>query len=270
MLPGKTLMKANTVRLLPLLLFFTTALPACGSFTPTDSRVEEPVVFESTGAAPTDTPADAPITEDAGGYARAFYRAWELGDYLGMYSLLAPSSQAVVDSAAFVARYAETMDTAAIEAVHTQPLAMLQEGDTAEYGVRVTLTSAVVGDIVRDHTTRLAYEGGRWGIVWDEGLILPELAGGNRLALERWQMPWPTFVHTPSRFTAEPVAREARAALLAITLYSSLAPGFWNLTMPTPITLTLLPIADSLLTECSFVVVAPFGGRRTGPRSGRG
>ena len=177
-------MKANTVRLLPLLLFFTTALPACGSFTPTDSRVEEPVVFESTGAAPTDTPAGAPITEDAGGYARAFYRAWELGDYLGMYSLLAPSSQAVVDSAAFVARYAETMDTAAIEAVHTQPLAMLQEGDTAEYGVRVTLTSAVVGDIVRDHTTRLAYEGGRWGIVWDEGLILPELAGGNRLALE--------------------------------------------------------------------------------------
>ena len=47
-----------------------------------------------------------------------------------------------------------------------------------------TLASAVVGDIVRDHTMRLAYEGGRWGVVWDEGLILPELAGGNRLALE--------------------------------------------------------------------------------------
>ena len=43
----------------------------------------------------------------------------------------------------------------------------------------------------------------------------PILNYGNRLALERWQMPWPTFVHTPSRFTAEPVAREARAALLA-------------------------------------------------------
>ena len=76
------------------------------------------------------------------------------------------------------------MDTAAVEGVHIQPLAQLQEGDTAEFSVRVTLASAVVGDIVRDHTMRLAYEGGRWGVVWDEGLILPELAGGNRLALE--------------------------------------------------------------------------------------
>jgi penicillin-binding protein 2 len=31
---------------------------------------------------------------------------------------------------------------------------------------------------------RLVWEGDRWGVVWDEGLILPELAGGNRLAME--------------------------------------------------------------------------------------
>lgn len=170
--------------LLFVLLLLTAALPACGSFIPVDSRADAPSTPDPAVLAQTPQPTAAPITEDAGGYARAFYRAWETGDYLGMYSLLAPSSQQLVDSAAFVQRYAETMDTASIESVHTQPLAQLQEGGAAEFSVRVTLTSAVVGDIVRDHTMRLAYEGGRWGVVWDEGLILPELAGGNRLALE--------------------------------------------------------------------------------------
>ncbi|MBK7216638.1 MAG: hypothetical protein IPH95_06100 [Candidatus Promineofilum sp.] len=175
--------KSGTLLLIVLLLL-TAALPACGSFVPADSRAEAPATPDPADLALTPQPTDAPITDDAGGYARAFYRAWEAGDYLGMYSLLAPSSQAVVDSVAFVERYAETMDTASIEGVHIQPLAQLQEGDTAEFSVRVTLASAVVGDIIRDHTMRLAYEGGRWGVVWDEGLILPELAGGNRLALE--------------------------------------------------------------------------------------
>jgi hypothetical protein len=175
--------KSGTLLLIVLLLL-TAALPACGSFVPADSRADAPSTPDPAALAQTPQPTAAPVTEDAGGYARAFYRAWETGDYLGMYSLLAPSSQQLVDSAAFVQRYAETMDTAAVEGVHIQPLAQLQEGDTAEFSVRVTLASAVVGDIVRDHTMRLAYEGGRWGVVWDEGLILPELAGGNRLALE--------------------------------------------------------------------------------------
>ena len=31
----------------------------------------------------------------------------------------------------------------------------------------------------------LAFEDGRWGILWDEGLILPELAGGNTLVMQQ-------------------------------------------------------------------------------------
>ncbi len=172
-------MKSKLVLLL-LILLLSAATTACGATAALrDSRVDAPPT-----AAPTEVPTDAPIDEDPAGYARAFYRAWEAGDYLGMYSLLTPSSQGLVDSASFIQRYEETMRTAAISAVSTQFLAALREGDTAEFGVRVTLTSDIVGDLVREHSARLAYEGGRWGIVWDEGLILPELAGGNRLTLE--------------------------------------------------------------------------------------
>ena len=166
--------------LLLLILLLTLGATACGATAALrDSRVDAPPT-----AAPTANPTEAPIDEDPAGYARAFYRAREAGDYLGMYSLLTPSSQGLVDSASFIQRYEETMHTAAISAVGAQFLAALREGDTAEFGVRVTLTSDIVGDLVRDHTARLGYEGGRWGIVWDEGLILPELAGGNRLTLE--------------------------------------------------------------------------------------
>ncbi|MDQ5888115.1 MAG: hypothetical protein QG667_1408 [Pseudomonadota bacterium] len=42
----------------------------------------------------------------------------------------------------------------------------------------------------------------------------PVLNYGNLAALQRWQMPWQQLVSTPSRLTAEPLAREERAALL--------------------------------------------------------
>lgn len=37
---------------------------------------------------------------------------------------------------------------------------------------------------------------------------------GNRLALELFEMDWATFTQLPSRFSAEPLAREERARLL--------------------------------------------------------
>jgi len=160
------------------LFLLLTAVTGCG-VSLDDSRLDEPPT-----AQPTPTATAAPITEDPAGYARAFYRAWETGDYLGMYSLLTPTSQGLVDSAAFISRYEEAMKTAAISNIHTQFLGKLQTGDTAEFAVRVTLTSDIVGDLIREFTVPMAYEGDRWGIVWDEGLIMPELAGGNRLTLE--------------------------------------------------------------------------------------
>jgi hypothetical protein len=43
----------------------------------------------------------------------------------------------------------------------------------------------------------------------------PVLNYGNRAALALWEMSWDELTRTPSRLTAEPVAREERARLLA-------------------------------------------------------
>ena len=42
----------------------------------------------------------------------------------------------------------------------------------------------------------------------------PVLNYGNLAAMSLWEMDWETLTHTPSRLTAEPVARAERAALL--------------------------------------------------------
>jgi penicillin-binding protein 2 len=114
--------------------------------------------------------------------ALAFFRGWEEGDYLRMYAALAPESQAAIDSRSFVARYEQAMRTAAVQSVEARLLAVDQEGDRAELQVRVRWQTAAFGDISRDNQVILVRdERGRWGLLWQEGLILPELQAGWRL-----------------------------------------------------------------------------------------
>ncbi len=164
-----------------LLLF---VLAACSSNTL--PLPEDNYTLVTPTALPTDPPPPTPepIVEDAGGIGRAFINAWEAKDYLGMYSLLAPQVQAVVDSQSFVKRYEEIMAAAAVQQVIGQPQALNQQGNQASMRVRVTWETAVVGPITRDIDIPFIFNEGRWGILWDESLILPELSGGNNLYLE--------------------------------------------------------------------------------------
>lgn len=132
----------------------------------------------------TPVPTAVPRREDASGIGVAFFKAWENNDILGMYSLLTPQSQALVDGGSFVESYQNAMNTATAHTISSQILSANQEGDTAEMAARITWNTTAVGTFVRDLIVPLAYENGRWGIVWNEGLILPELAGGNRLVLD--------------------------------------------------------------------------------------
>lgn len=159
---------------------------ACGENVP----VPPPIVdaYEEVTLTPlaTDTPepTETSIPSGAEGIGLAFYQAWVGKDYLGMYSLLSPQSQALVDSRTFVEFYEQMMQAATVLSVHAQPLSAVQEGDRAEFGVRVTWDTATVGQLTRDHIVDLIFSDGRWGVVWDESLILPELEGGQRLYTE--------------------------------------------------------------------------------------
>src|SRR6266852_726574 len=68
--------------------------------------------------------------------------------------------------------------------MHVQTLSVLVNGDNAHVAYEVTLRSTIVGDIVRKTVMPLRFESGRWQVAWTDAMILPELAGGNTLALE--------------------------------------------------------------------------------------
>jgi penicillin-binding protein 2 len=159
---------------------------ACGENVPIPPPIAD--AYEEVTLTPlaTDTPepTETSIPGGAEGIGLAFYKAWEGKDYLGMYSLLSPQSQALVDSRTFVEFYEDIMEAATVLSVYAQPLSAVQEGDRAEFGVRVTWDTATVGQLTRDHHVNLIFSDGRWGIVWDESLILPELEGGQRLYTE--------------------------------------------------------------------------------------
>lgn len=122
---------------------------------------------------------------DAEGAVRSYLDAWNNADYASMYGMLSVESRSAISQEDFMARYADVATQANLFRVEYEILQSLVNAQTAQVGYKVTLNSAVIGPIIRDTSVDLKLESGNWRIVWDERIILPELAGGNRLSLER-------------------------------------------------------------------------------------
>ena len=136
---------------------------------------------------PTQTPVPPTSTlntPDPQGTAATFLAAWQSGDYAGMYSLLSPLSQAAVSFEEFQARYADTAKVSTQTSLETKVLSALKDGASAHVLYTAAVHTASVGDIVRQMDMPLVYTSGRWAISWTDGMIMPELAGGNSLMMQ--------------------------------------------------------------------------------------
>lgn len=151
----------------------TTTIPALPSPAASFSTVVPPAL-EGTPVAP-------PSPE---GTVVTFLDAWQKEDYAAMYALLTPGSRAAFSLEDFIKHYQNLAETATVHSMEIQMLSLLQEGQTAQVAYRMTLQTVLVGDIVRDATMQLRFEEGRWRVAWADEMFLPELAGGNTLALE--------------------------------------------------------------------------------------
>ncbi len=160
-------------------------ISACGT---TEGRI--PIIQDSseyvtlTPLATAIIPTATPVPGGAAEVANTFYKAWERNDLLGMYSLLSTQSQALVGSDQFADTYTRATRTAGVKSIATRPIGVLQEGNRSKVEVEVIWQTAVVGNIVRNHLMELVFADGRWAIVWHEGLVMPELAGGNSLSYQ--------------------------------------------------------------------------------------
>ena len=174
--------------LLPVIVILL--ITACGggsttTLPPMTSAAPASPLATATPLPPTPTATPPPDPEGA---ALAFLAAYEARDYLGMYTWLVPSVQAQLDAKRFATLYQSALDTATVLTVTTQLRSALREGATAQVAFHLTWETALVGSLEADQTMTLRFEGGRWGVDWHEGLIWPDLEGGNLLYMD-WVIP---------------------------------------------------------------------------------
>ncbi len=151
------------------------------------------------GASPNVTPSLAPTAThflptpvidrtrppDAQSAARTFLDDWKAEDYEAMYALLTPVSQDAISLEDFTQRYRDVAVNTTLQTVDYDILSALTNPANAQVAYRVTFHTKMVGDLVRDNMSmNLSLEKGSWRVQWDDGLIMPELHGGNTLRIE--------------------------------------------------------------------------------------
>ncbi|MBT3389946.1 MAG: hypothetical protein HN413_06010 [Chloroflexi bacterium] len=172
------------------LILLALLLAGCTAFGPeptaTPSVTPEPTATVLPTVGPQITP--APDVDET---VRAYLDAWKLDDYAGMYNLLTSISRDAISLEDFTARYTSVNAEMALSTVEYEILSSLvRNAQSAQASYRLTLNSVLVGDIQRDTLMSLSLEEGDWRVQWSDELILPELAGGNSLWMDR---------HVPSR-----------------------------------------------------------------------
>ncbi len=142
---------------------FATATPTRGLPTPTIRKTPAPDVR-------------AAVT--------AYLQAFQADDYAAMYDLLAQESRAALTLEEFTKQNAGALNTMSASSFDFIVNSSQVTPYNAEAAYSVTYHTALAGDIQRNILMRLKNENGAWKVIWDPSLILPELAGGNQLAME--------------------------------------------------------------------------------------
>ena len=138
---------------------------------------------------PTDTPLPPPIVTivsapDPSTVLTAYLDAFKADDYNTMYGLLSKVSQDANTLEDFAKRNKDALNEMSAGSFDYEVLSSLLNTFTSEVSFRVTYHTALVGDIQRDMVARFTLENDAWKLNWEDGLILPELAGENVLKME--------------------------------------------------------------------------------------
>ncbi len=163
-----------------LLVIFALLLGAC---TPDKPIISNPFVPSNT---PTPLPtAIANITPvpDAGVAVSAYLDALKANDYASMYAMLTKVSQDAITQEDFAKRYTDALNIMSAGKFDYEIHSSQVSPYKAQVSYSVTYHTALVGDIQRDILMNLAIDNGQWKVQWEDGLILPELTGGNMLQM---------------------------------------------------------------------------------------
>jgi len=145
--------------------------------------------------------------------ALSYLEAWQSKDYAAMYGFLSQQSQAGITQEDFTMLLKDFTKNMTLSSLNTELFSSTTNPTTAAVKFSVDFSTALFGDFNRQPETNWVLENEGWKLVWDNGAFLPELEGGNTLALE---------VKTQERGSiydknGEPIVEETTAYALGIT-----------------------------------------------------
>jgi penicillin-binding protein 2 len=162
---------------------------ACNTQEPEPSEtpiIETPIQPTDTTSPPSPIPPTATPIPDPNDTIRTYLDAWKADDYSKMYNQLTTISKDAITADEFTEKYKKVLAEAAVSSIEYEILSAFERNTTsAEISYRVVLKSVLVGDIQRDTMMNLSLENGGWRVQWADALILPELADGNYLWMDR-------------------------------------------------------------------------------------
>ncbi len=118
----------------------------------------------------------------------AFLTAWQVEDYAVMYTMLTAESRNSISGDDFAAQYLSTAAAMTLQfdtGIEFTLLSTTVTPNSAEAKVQVNYNTNLFGTLSRDLDLTLLREDNRWQIVWDSGVIFPDLQGGNTLEIAR-------------------------------------------------------------------------------------
>ncbi len=151
----------------------------------------------------------APKVEDA---VRAFLGAWEGENYSAMYEKLSGASKQAISAEDFSLFYKETAITMNLQSLKTEFLSNTTNPSSAAAKFKASFATGFFGTFDREIEMPLVLENNQWKVSWDRALIMPELAGGNRLQSESSSAPRGAIYDR----NGEPIANQTTAYALAI------------------------------------------------------
>ena len=144
-------------------------------------------VFPNIFATPTPLPT-VPVkitpVPDVQAAVNKYLQALQNDGYDIMYNLLAKASREAITLEEFSKKHNDALNTMSAASIDYTINSSNINPYHAEVGYSITYHTVLAGDIQRSIVMRLDNEEGAWKVQWDDGLILPELAGGNQLAME--------------------------------------------------------------------------------------
>ncbi|NLW73111.1 MAG: hypothetical protein GXY37_09545 [Chloroflexi bacterium] len=124
---------------------------------------------------------EAPDVEAA---AQAYLAFWKAEDYPSMYSMVSRLTRDAFDEETFTKKHLDAAIALTMKSLDTAILSYLLKPDTAQVNYHITYETNLLGKIEREPVMNLILEDGTWHVQWEGGMILPELKGGNVLAID--------------------------------------------------------------------------------------